>query len=231
MVEQAQYQEALILLRETVRQFDNGYNIAHTLNPLAIAAGRLGLYDEAEQAARESAAIFHDIGTVSESNALDTLGEIYYWQERYRDARRIHERSLQLHHDLGFSYDTSYQHKQIAFDACLLGDYHAGREHFRSALTQLQGKEVRGMHILADVLIGCALLLAAAGDLERAVELLALAERYPDAGGCDRHDRDEEHLREDLRAELPPDIFQAAWQRGTALPLEDLAAGLLAELP
>jgi len=75
-----------------------------------------------------------------------------------------------------------------------------------------------------------ALLLADQGEAERAVELYALAMRYPYAGNsCLWEDMAGKHIAT-LAATLPPEVVAAVQERGRARDLQATIAELLAEL-
>ena len=111
------------------------------------------------------------------------------------------------------------------------GDLPQARRHLREALrvaAPVQDYETFMFQMV--VLSATALILADEGQLERAVELYALASRYPLVANS--------RLLEDLAgshtatvaAQLVPDGGAAARGRGRALDLEEEVAGLLAEL-
>ena len=75
-----------------------------------------------------------------------------------------------------------------------------------------------------------ALLLAGLGERERAVELYALASRYPHvANSCWFRDVFGRHI-EAVAATLPPEVAEAARERGRALDLETTVNDLLLDL-
>jgi len=75
-----------------------------------------------------------------------------------------------------------------------------------------------------------ALLLAGQGKNERAVELYALASRYPFVANSRWfEDIAGKHITK-VAATLPPELVEAAKERGRARDLEDTVAELLAEL-
>jgi hypothetical protein len=84
--------------------------------------------------------------------------------------------------------------------------------------------------MLLDALPAIALLLADRGQAERAVELYALASRYPFVSNAQWfEDVAGAHIAA-VAATLPPDVVAAAQERGQARDLEATVKELLAEL-
>jgi len=76
-----------------------------------------------------------------------------------------------------------------------------------------------------------AVVLADAGEVERAVELYALAETHPFVANSRLFEDIAGRFVEAAAAALPPDVVEAAQARGQALDWWDTAAELLDELP
>ena len=87
-----------------------------------------------------------------------------------------------------------------------------------------------GHSVLLETVPATALLLADAGKHERAVELYALASRYPFVANSRWfEDVFGRHIAA-IAATLPPEVAEAARERGRARDLEETVKELLAEL-
>ena len=75
-----------------------------------------------------------------------------------------------------------------------------------------------------------ALLLSGEGDIERAVELYALASRYPHVANSRWYEDVAEVHITTAAAGLPPEVVTAAQERGRARDLDATAQELLVEL-
>jgi hypothetical protein len=67
----------------------------------------------------------------------------------------------------------------------------------------------------------------AQGAKERGLELLSMLMAHPDT--TQETVNDIEKLRLQIEAELPPDVYTAAWERGKALDLDHVVDELLQE--
>jgi tetratricopeptide (TPR) repeat protein len=116
----------------------------------------------------------------------------------------------------------------LAYAARRLGQLTQAREHLHNALRT--ATEIGAFVPLMYALPAIALLLADQGEKERAVELYALASRYPlVAHSRWFEDVARQHIGA-IAATLPPDVVAAAQERGWARDLEATVAELLVEL-
>jgi len=110
--------------------------------------------------------------------------------------------------------------------ALATGDVPRARQRYREALEDVanQANAEPKLHVLA----GCAPLVAHEGDVERAVELLALVLHHPAAV---EETRDKARRRfDELSDGLPPAALEAAQARGRVRDLGATMAELSAEL-
>lgn len=108
-----------------------------------------------------------------------------------------------------------------------MGDLQQAQEHIREAL-RVAG-EVGAFWSLMLALPATALLLADAGDHERAVELYALASRYPFVADSRWFEDVFGRHIEAVAATLPPEVADGARERGRAQNLEETVRQLLSE--
>ena len=93
----------------------------------------------------------------------------------------------------------------------------------------LQASEKEAFRVRVFPVSGMALLLADAGETERAVELYALASRYPYVANSRWFEDVFERHIEAVAATLLPDVAEAARERGRARDLEETVKELLHE--
>src|SRR5258708_4307070 len=107
-----------------------------------------------------------------------------------------------------------------------LGDYPTAHYYYRETRKQKMGPMFE--YYFAISLSG--LLLAQAGKKERAVEFLSLAKSLPFVAAIWHSTWAlPNRVLAQLQAELPLDVYAAAWERGKALPIEVAASVLLGE--
>ena len=116
----------------------------------------------------------------------------------------------------------------LAYAARGLGRLSQARSHLREALELSTRNKDFQHNVLAQTAV--AMLLATEGRTERAVELYALASRYPHVANSQWYeDVVGKHIAA-VAATLPPDVVSAAQQRGRARDLWETAEELLEEL-
>ena len=150
------------------------------------------------------------------------------YAEAYAEARRLAQESaavLQEIHERGF----------LSWALAVLGPAERG-------LGELDGAQLHigeALHISAETgaflpplfaLPAIALLLAGRGERERAVELYALASRYPFVGNSRWHELVFGRHIDAVAATLPPDVVASAQERGRAREMATTLAELVEEL-
>ena len=124
--------------------------------------------------------------------------------------------------------DVSWGLATLAIAALGRGDTPAARKHLCGALEI--AIELGAVFPLLWALPATALYLAGQGEVERAVELYALASRYPFVAKSRWFEDVAGKALSEIAATLPAERAAAARQRGQALELEATAGELLAEL-
>jgi tetratricopeptide (TPR) repeat protein len=126
-------------------------------------------------------------------------------------------------------YYLSQAHIFLAWAFCIQGDFTAAA---KAQVGNLRGLLGNGqITLLVWTLPGAVWILAARGQIERAIELLGLAV-HTRPGEIQRWDM-RPHWRsllEDLEAELGSEVYQAAFERGKALDLEAAITDMIEEL-
>jgi predicted ATPase/DNA-binding SARP family transcriptional activator len=190
---------------------------------LAWIVGLRGNWDEAWQLYQDALAVFRDFADLmSLLYTLGYMGMLAYDAGHPEQSARCLQEVLAIQDEGGFSPIEADITLSYTYQA--LGDYEAARRHLRVGLREVVEYE----WTLAGGLTSAAMLAAHAGEFDRAVELVALALGHPSISYIFR--RRAERVRDDLRAQLPPNVFDAAWARGQTLDLDETVRAVLEEL-
>jgi len=225
------YSEALATYQEVLPVFQEFGDRAHTieyhirLGELAFLEGDIHLtrrwIAEAQALAKQSPKRTFQL-TLTLING--TLGMILNMDERYRQARQLFQDNLFLR-NIVISF---FPARNLSYTMCGLGDFSAAREYIRTALVSVIFLKAPGWQV--QCLPAAALITANEDQLERAAELLALAYHHPaGATGWLEAFPLVVRLRSRLEKELPQQVYEAAWNRGQTLDLEETVSSLLIE--
>jgi predicted ATPase/DNA-binding CsgD family transcriptional regulator len=216
-------QRACAILEETGER----WFMAYCLNELGNVARAQGDYATARQHFQASYAIrqaFDDPEGMAV--ALNHLGKIALLQENYAEAEERYRDSLTIYRQIGDRGGLATSLNGLAATACALGNYLAACQYFREALEI--ASDIHFVPLILSNLVGIGQLLVYARQPERGVELLALTRYHP---ASERETRDwAQHFLDRYQAQLAPDLFSAAVQRGQSSDLETVTATLQAEL-
>lgn len=127
--------------------------------------------------------------------------------------------------ELSYLWGIATGYMGLAGVATSLKEFAEARRYFRQELAI--DLEVGHRRWQTDTILNITQLLVAQDELEWAVELLALIRQHPAIMSVNR-DRAEQRLTQ-LQAELSPDVFAAAVERGQARDLETSVKELIAE--
>jgi DNA-binding NarL/FixJ family response regulator/predicted ATPase len=157
-----------------------------------------------------------------QSEAYSTLGWIACIEGDYIEGKRLCEQSREAnaHHSASF-----WANQGLALAACGLGHYDVADQYLQLALAQT-AKQYFGQALWC--LPVAALIRAARGETEAALEALALAFTCPAYAtrwmeSCLLITR----LRANLEAELGQNVFETVWQQGLSLEVDRVVAELL----
>ena len=187
-----------------------------------------GQYEQARALADAALAIAREVGhRPLIAFTLSVLGGIALVEERYAGIEDLLEEAVAIDDDISHRMGTSWARPTLGYALRALGQPSQAWHHLFTALRV--GAEIGSFSLLVTPLPGIALLLADQGETERAVELYALASRYP-TGARSRWYEDivGRHIAA-VGATLPPDVVAAARERGRARDLEATVAELLAK--
>jgi tetratricopeptide (TPR) repeat protein len=169
------------------------------------------------QAGLERSTQIGDVGKI----ALGRLefGNLALVRGDYQECtRQLHE-SLSGFEKAGQTWGIALALDLLGYVACLEGDFELAHARFFRALQTALSRRL--YPFATNTVAGIALWLARTGKLERAVELLSLAEHHP---ATERHTlaRRVAPLFAELRDRLSPQAFALAVERGKGLALESL---------
>jgi tetratricopeptide (TPR) repeat protein len=197
---------------------------------LAANATHLGSYEEARGAARSALTISEASGN-RELIAFShmELGRLALPEGAYDTAHESLQQSIAIYRQIGGLYSIMGEAiAALAYAARGLGQLAQAREHLRAVLHSAVA--ARNFFAALHSLPPGALLLMDAGKMEKAVELYALASRYPFVANSRWFEDVAGREIAAAAATLPPDVVAAAQERGRARDLWVTMEELLAEL-
>ncbi len=221
---------------ESEQFLEEALEIAHAVgNPVVIANVQSGLAAIASQRGDREQCVFHNeqalagcrtIGfKAGVAAVLANLGwQTHVWGD-HEQARQLTEEALALELDLGSPDQGAVEHVNLGFILRALGDLAGAGQHLHTALSIARDTSWHSLALSG--LIASALLLATQNRTERAVELLGLIATR--SGAISEEREMAEALRDELQAQLPQDVFAAAWARGEALDYDATVPKLIIE--
>jgi predicted ATPase/DNA-binding CsgD family transcriptional regulator len=221
-----EYEEAKRYFQESVelyRRLNNVMGLAFSLYTLGFLYWTTEAYQEAERVSQESLDIYRQLGVRwGVGWCLVNLGMVSNSLGMHRQARQHLQQALAIHRESNNPFALAWGLTCLGEAACELGEYDEARAHFLEALQTAGESQTAPIALMA--LAGSARLFALKGDVERAVELLALVCRHPAAF------RPTQDRARRLLAELRTPGYPAAELRGEALKLEAAVTQVLASL-
>jgi class 3 adenylate cyclase/tetratricopeptide (TPR) repeat protein len=214
------YEESLPLARAIGDQF----TMAIALNALGVVGLMVKTWEEAQHNFEEAQTFFKATGNRPGAvMTLGNLGMVASGLGQHVEAKRLYQDALALSLEIGDRRLKAALLDNLGDAAYVLGDDVQAARDFGESLKL--GLETGAIPSALLALAGIARLRARAGDPEQALELLGLALHHP---ACDDETRQRgEPLLAELRAALPPEVFQAALERGRAKSLEATASEIL----
>jgi class 3 adenylate cyclase/tetratricopeptide (TPR) repeat protein len=201
--------------------------IVFALNGLGSVALMLAEYKEAQACYTESLALCRELGErLGVAVALAALGETARKQEDYATAQYRYQEALSISKEIGHRLGVAITFNNLGHMAVAQGDHAAAASYYHEAIQIAM--DIGVVPVALDCLAGLAGVLAARpGQAERALELLGLALHHQALDSDAKLTI--EPILADLRAKLPPDVVEAALERGQSLELEAVAAEILRE--
>ena len=203
--------------------------LSWVLEDLGAARLHQSQYEEARAQAQKSLISAREVGDwFSIARSLRLLATVALTEEDYAQARQLLEESLAVYREFGDRGELSWALTISAYAARGLSDRPEARAHLCEALRT--AVEIGAFAPLLYALPTAALLLADQREVERAVELYALASRYAFVANSRWfEDVAGKHIAA-VAATLPLDVVCAAQERGRSRDLWDTAQELLEEL-
>ncbi len=207
-------------------QINDRYGIAVSLICLGHVACLLGEYGEAKRQLEDGLALAQEMEYyIAEALGQHNAGVLAYLTGAWMEAKHLLQQSLRVFEETGDRRFIALARTHLGHTAYAQGEYSEARQHFYSALQVSLEARTRAVALAA--LVGIAALFQEAGKPDRTVELLSLVLHHP-AAEQETKDRAQIFL-ENLKAQLPPQTFMEAYQRGNALDLERVATEILQE--
>jgi predicted ATPase len=204
-------------------------HLAFAHQGLGIAETNLGHYQEARIHLQKGIDLFRTSGHLwGIGFTRFLLAKVALAEEQYGDAQRLLRETVAGFQETSVQSDLGRPLASLIRAAYGLGRLNEAHQHLCAALQICI--EVHDMPTSTDVLPMAALLLADGGRVERAVELYALASRYPHVANSRWvEDVAGKHIAA-AATTLPPEVVAAAQERGRARDLWATVEELLAEL-
>ena len=212
-------QEALVL----EQQLGDRRGMTFSLNILGQVACALAEYPEAKYFFQESLAICQELGDRRGiALCLNYLGDVARTSAAYPEAQDLYQQSLAIFKEIGNQWGLISSLAWLGETASMLTAYQAAQEYFHAAL-KLAG-DIQAAAATLDVLIGLAGLLAKGGELQWAVEILALTLNHPASS------REVQNRAASLLNELEPQLTPEAVARARVASHATTLAGVVQEL-
>jgi predicted ATPase/class 3 adenylate cyclase len=223
----ALFEESLLIKR----QLNDRRSIAYSLGAMAHLARDQGYYPEAVSLLKQSLTIWRELGDRRGiAGALGDLGDLALAQSDCEAARSLHEESLSIRRTLGNSREMISSLHALGKVVRAQGDDEAERELLLESLTLHQALGA------ADGIVEClerlAHLDARQGQPERGSRLLGAAAAMRESAGCTPPPGDQSDSVcsvATMRAALGEAVFEAAWEEGRAMALEEAVCVALEE--
>jgi tetratricopeptide (TPR) repeat protein len=188
-----------------------------------------GQYEQAQEELTRSLALVRAVNNpYVEISVHCFLGYVALVNLDYDEAQAALEEGYRLNQAIQVDAYTFLALSGLGISICFRGDLEQSRRHFRQLLTE--GLRRKDFLYLLFALPGLALYLARRGEEERATTVWAQAQCYPLVANSKWYEDVVGRELEAVAASLPPEVAEAARERGRTLDLWETAEALLAEL-
>jgi predicted ATPase/DNA-binding SARP family transcriptional activator len=206
------------------------YSLAYTYAVLSHAKIQMGRYDEAYSLLEQGLALSREIGFQRGTGfSLSGLAYLLMPEEKHLEAQRLMEEAISVFQAIQQGEQLAGAVGALAVTAVGLGQPSQARKHLREALG-LISQTGAIVPLFWSILPAVALLLAHQGEPERAVEIYALASRFPFVANSQWIEDISGRYVAAAAASLPPDVLEAAKARGSTRDVQATVAELRAEL-
>jgi tetratricopeptide (TPR) repeat protein len=207
-----EYQEAKDLFTEELFHAKKaGYHArnARAYSNLGYVALLNQEYEVAEANYHQALAIRQKSGwQLQVTTATFDMGNVAFALDEYKTAKERYLEALAKLHSPGDQQFIGYILSSLGNVAVAMDDYQEARDRYRAALEIAE--DIGDIELHLDVLAGLAGLVNRTDNAERAVELGTLAVNHSRTDPLPRERAI--RLLEKLKANLPPDVFNAAWE-------------------
>jgi predicted ATPase/DNA-binding CsgD family transcriptional regulator len=198
------------------RELEDDRNIANTAFHLGVLAGERRDFKLAASHLELARSLWEQASdTTNAVYAIFEMGRLRRIQGRDREAEQLLNWCLARLLEAGIEHSQESIHIELGLVANARGDRANALREFQEAIRH--SLETVANDRLAVALIGVSEFAGLAGDLAKAVELLAAADRWFNTSNYHRDQSEEERYQETLklmRTRLGDDSFSLAWQRG-----------------
>jgi ATP/maltotriose-dependent transcriptional regulator MalT len=182
-------------------------------------------YTQASQMLTEGLSIAEQLDSpVLISDLCTQLGQLAVDLGDYTEAQRRLEQSLRINQEMGNVHGVALSYMNLAEAATVMKDFARARDYFRQELEI--DVEVGSRRWQTDTIVKIARLLVVENEKEWAIELLTLVRQHPGTMPGNRDEAEQSITK--LQAELAPDVFAAALERGRARDLDRSIKELMA---
>ncbi len=199
--------------------------LARALSGLGAVAQMLAEYEEAKAHYTEGILLCRELGDrLGTARTLGNLGEAARLQGDYATAQRCYQESLGIGKEIGAQWVAAITLDNLGHVSAALGDYGAATPYYLEAIQIAMS--IKAIPVALDSLAGLTGVMAArTGQSGRRLELMGLILHHPSLTSETRLAI--EPILDDLRTKLPPDVVEAALERGKLLDLEQVVAEIL----
>jgi len=198
--------------------------MAIALNALGVVGLRAKTWEAARRYFEEAQTFFKATGNrAGVLMTLGNLGMVVSGLGQYVEAKQRYQEALTLSLEIGDRWMRGALLDSLGDVTYTLGDDTEAARNFGESLRLVL--EVGAIPSALLALAGIAKFRVRAGNPDQALELLGLVLHHP---ACDDETRQRaEPLLAELRAVLPPEVVEAALERGRARTVEEVAAEIL----
>ena len=226
------FRQAVSLIEEGLTIFqDLGMRFwvgTHSGN-MASANLHLGRYRQTKERLQLQLKLVREVGERRGiAGTLSMLGRVALAGEEYLEAQQLLQESVTTYRTIKRRRDMAATQACLGRVALNLGNQAKAQQHLTEALRM--ATEIRSFTDQLFVLAGIALLLAERGEHERAVELYALASRFPFVANSRWFEDVFGKRIAAVAANFPPEVVAAAQERGKARDLWETVEALLEEI-
>ena len=224
--------EAQSLLEESTAAYQDMGALAEVARLYAVLSqveALQGSYTQARALAQTCLTMAQESGSRREIGiSCWVLGGIATAEQAYAQAQSWLQESVAILEKVGLPDILSAALATAGYAAWGAEQFRQAKEYLAQALARARQTHSLGAFLLA--LPGVALLMVDRGDIERAVELYALASRHPLVANARWFEDIAGRYIADASADLSPDVVSAAQERGMTRNLDDTVERIMIEL-